>query len=283
MKFHPKYGKYADEVKCKTAQKNSTNYRYEVYSDNTIKILELIYGGLKDEVEGIKFVSGYIEAVIPDNFDGIKVTSIGEGAFAYFNNLTSVIIPQGVISICDRAFLDCLELTEVIIPDSILYIGNEAFAGCDLRKIVIHNNVSIGNNAFLGCNNLTLTIRYQNEIVKSIFELIYLAEQHRQNYNLIEYEECVLEAVNISRKFYKGVTDDLERAYIEALNKASNCYINFGDDDIDKNKCLEDYNKSIEFLNEALKLVKDKNKVYPGFSKNIKKALASVDERINTL
>ena len=126
-------------------------------------------------------------------------------------------------------------------------------------------------------------MRNQNEIVKNIFELIDLAEQHMRNYNLIEYEKCVLEAVTISRKFYKGVTDDLERAYIEALNKASNCYINLGDDDIDKNKSLEDYNKSIEFLKEALDLIKDKNEFYIGFYENIKKALAAVDERINNL
>jgi len=123
----------------------------------------------------------------------------------------------------------------------------------------------------------------KNKIVKNIFDLIDLAEQHRLHCNDTEYEECVLEAVIISRNNYKRVSDDLERAYIDALNKAVNCYINFGDDDIAEGKIMEDYNKSIEFANEALDILNDKDKLYPGAREWFNKAIEAVNKRIKAL
>ena len=155
MELCTKCSKQPEEEKRKVSEKISINYRYEVYSDNTIKILDLFYGGLQDKADGIKISSGYIEASIPDSFDGIKVTTIGEMAFSYFDNLSIVIIPNGITTICDRAFLGCSQLIDVTIPDSVIYIGNEAFAGCDLRTVVIPKSVTyIGDKAFIGCNNV---------------------------------------------------------------------------------------------------------------------------------
>lgn len=57
-----------------------------------------------------------------------------------------------VTSIEDEAFLGCRKLTSVIIPNSVLSIGKKAFAGCGLSSIAIPDNVkSIGINAFGGC------------------------------------------------------------------------------------------------------------------------------------
>ena len=91
--------------------------------------------------------------IIPDNFDGVAVTSIGESAFR-LNNLTHVIIPNSVRSIGKEAFYES-DLTEVIIPNSVTSIGESAFDSNKLTEVSIGNHVtSIGKNAFYD-NDLT--------------------------------------------------------------------------------------------------------------------------------
>ena len=85
-----------------------------------------------------------------------SVTSIGDSAFYYRNNLASVIIPNSVISIGNHAFEICHNLASVTIPNSVTSIGKSAFWDCDsLASVIIPNSVvSIGNNAFMNCISL---------------------------------------------------------------------------------------------------------------------------------
>ncbi|MCR5543064.1 MAG: leucine-rich repeat domain-containing protein, partial [Eubacterium sp.] len=71
------------------------------------------------------------------------VTSIGEYAFGWCENLITITIPNSVKSIGDRAFYVCRKLTTVTIPDSVTSIGEEAFWECGkLTGINIPKNVS---------------------------------------------------------------------------------------------------------------------------------------------
>ena len=97
------------------------------------------------------------EIVIPSIYKGKPVTSIGDYAFYYCSNLTSVTIPDSVTSIGDEAFSDCSGLTSIVIPDSVTSIGSYAFRWCSgLTSIVISDSVtSIGSYAFNWCSGLT--------------------------------------------------------------------------------------------------------------------------------
>ena len=85
-----------------------------------------------------------------------SVTSIGEGAFAYCWDMTSVTIPNSVTSIGSEAFSYCSGLTSVTIPNSVTSIGSEAFSYCyGLTSVTIPNSVtSIGDLAFYNCDGL---------------------------------------------------------------------------------------------------------------------------------
>ena len=68
---------------------------------------------------------------IPNNVDGVPVTSIGAYAFYFNDNLSSVNIEEGVTSIGESAFCSCKNLTSINIPGSVTEIGSQAFAYCD--------------------------------------------------------------------------------------------------------------------------------------------------------
>ncbi len=82
-----------------------------------------------------------------------------EGAWRANNDeITTVVIEEGVTSIGSFAFHDCIHLTSINIPDSIKSIGNSAFSCCFslTGTITIPDGVtSIGNNTFSSCYNLT--------------------------------------------------------------------------------------------------------------------------------
>ena len=92
---------------------------------------------------------------IPDS-----VMSIGNKTFDYCNSLTSVTIPDSVTSIGDYAFAHCGSLTSVTIPDSVMSIGNKTFAYCNsLTSVTIPDSVtSIGDAVFSECHSLTSVI-----------------------------------------------------------------------------------------------------------------------------
>lgn len=86
------------------------------------------------------------------------VTSIA--AYAFNNKfVTSITIPDGVVSIGEGAFLGCPKLAKVTIPDSVTSIGLAAFMAChSLKSVAIPKNAKLGPRAFMKCTKLTTVI-----------------------------------------------------------------------------------------------------------------------------
>jgi hypothetical protein len=86
-----------------------------------------------------------------------NVTSIGTSAF--FNNrlVTSITLPDSILSISNEAFSLCTVLVSINIPNGITIINPSTFNNCSsLASITIPNSVtSIGLNAFYGCSRFT--------------------------------------------------------------------------------------------------------------------------------
>jgi predicted membrane protein len=94
---------------------------------------------------------------------GGNVETIGKGAFEGCTGLTSVTIPNSVITLGQAeafaefgVFKDCTGLTSVTIGSNVETIGGRAFYGCTgLTSVTIGSNVeTIGNSAFEGCRLL---------------------------------------------------------------------------------------------------------------------------------
>ena len=104
-----------------------------------------------------EYIGSAAEVVIPEDINGVKVTTIGYHAFSYRTSLTSVTIPDSVTEIKYSAFEGCTSLTNVTIPDSVTEIGHSAFYDCtSLTSVTIPDNVTrIRESAFFSCTSLT--------------------------------------------------------------------------------------------------------------------------------
>ena len=102
---------------------------------------------------------------IPDS-----VISIGNYVFYNCSSLESIVIPESVTSIGWAAFSDCSSLTSITIPDGVTSIDGSAFANCSsLESVNIPDSVtSIGSGAFSGCSSLkSITIPFVGGSVKT--------------------------------------------------------------------------------------------------------------------
>lgn len=115
-----------------------------------------ISGPMSDYAEGSAPWYAY-RGVITGVVIGDGITTIGNNAFAGFNNLNSIQIPSSVTSIGTQAFKGCTAQTDFLIPESVISIGEGAFMNCTgLRYITIPATLTtLGAAAFEGCTHLT--------------------------------------------------------------------------------------------------------------------------------
>ncbi len=77
----------------------------------------------------------------------------------YFDDelVIDLVVPDSVTKIGNHAFAYCYDLTSITIPDSVTSIGGSAFSRCTgLTSVTIGNGVTrIGKSAFYACNDLT--------------------------------------------------------------------------------------------------------------------------------
>ena len=80
------------------------------------------------------------DVVIPETVvhDGVEyaVTAIGYSAFSYCYGLTSIEIPNTIVSISHHAFRGCERLQSVVIPNSVTELGRCVFHSCTGLKAV---------------------------------------------------------------------------------------------------------------------------------------------------
>ena len=99
----------------------------------------LIYERLMDKtLSVIKCTSEEEKIIIPNDYKGMKITTIGSHAFERCISLKSIEIGDSVCFIQECAFKWCNALQEVTMGQSVSCIDNKAFYGCDsLIRIVL--------------------------------------------------------------------------------------------------------------------------------------------------
>ncbi len=139
-------------TKIKTAEVRSNHYTGNIVIPSTIEYDGVVCNVTSIGNEAFRFCSDLTSVTIPGS-----VTSIGEYAFAGCTGLTSISIPKNVTSIGNYAFYGCSGPTSITIPSRVTTIDKYAFYGCTgLTSVNIPGSVtSIGEYAFSKCSGLT--------------------------------------------------------------------------------------------------------------------------------
>ena len=93
---------------------------------------------------------------IAEEYNGLPVKTICSEVF-YRKSIVTIIIPDSVTYIGERAFMDCRSLKTVVLGEGIETIENFAFWYCSgLQTISIPDKpISIDNSSFTGCTSIT--------------------------------------------------------------------------------------------------------------------------------
>ena len=150
---------------------NSETHTAKVYyDDTTYGQTDRKYPNLKDLVIPSKVTSDGQEYVVTEIADYAfyynklwsvslpeTLTTIGNNAFTWCQNLKSVSLPEAVTTIGKGAFASCGSLTSVTLPTTLTEIGDYAFSYCTcLPSITLPETLTaIGSYAFEGCKGLT--------------------------------------------------------------------------------------------------------------------------------
>ena len=93
--------------------------------------------------------NNFSTTMIFDN--GINISKICDNVFANWYSLKSIIIPECITALPERAFYNCLCLESIDIPKSVESIPSSAFEGCNSLKNV---NISEENDNFTSINGV---------------------------------------------------------------------------------------------------------------------------------
>ena len=158
-----KYG--GDWVLESTQEDVQTVYFNDLIQNYASLLLSITYLNLNYTTVGtnatvIAPTTGQVTALngiinIPSTFidNGITYNVVAIAASAFQSTaITSVIIPDSVLTIGSSAFNTCSSLKTVVLPNFITSISDSCFLWCPITSIIIPSLVtSIGNSAFYGC------------------------------------------------------------------------------------------------------------------------------------
>lgn len=164
----------------------------------------------------------------PKNFSGIyrvaeEVKRISKSAFRNCNQLTEIVLPEGLEVIGDTAFYGCTQLKRISLPKSVSQIGAYAYKGCPLQGTLDLMNIKdIGEGAFEGCTGLTSVVLPENllRIEASLF-------QGCTGLTVVNIPQCVTTIgtsafASCSRLQSVAIPDEVERIEDYAFKGCSN-------------------------------------------------------------
>ena len=164
----------------------------------------------------------------PKNFSGIyrvaeEVKRIGKSAFRNCNQLTEIVLPEGLEVIGDMALYGCTQLKQISLPKSVSQIGAYAYKGCPLQGTLDLMNIKdIGEGAFEGCTGLTSVVLPENllRIEASLF-------QGCTGLTVVNIPQCVTAIgtsafASCSRLQSVAIPDEVERIEDYAFKGCSN-------------------------------------------------------------
>ncbi len=109
------------------------------------------YAYERQYIDGEAVITGYLYASYApriETLDLSNVETVGEGAFAFNDALTTVTLNQNSTSIASSVFAYCTSLETIVLPDGVSEIGDYAFMKTAITSIDLSNVETVGSYAF---------------------------------------------------------------------------------------------------------------------------------------
>lgn len=112
------------------------------------------YDGFAVVTSCLSTATGEID--IPDTYNGVAVTQIGNGAFSGCTRITKITVPSSVTKVGNSAFSNCDKLETVVFEGDSCTFGTEAFYNCrSISTLSLPANTKIiSQRMFNGCSSL---------------------------------------------------------------------------------------------------------------------------------
>lgn len=154
--------------------------------------LDVLLNGLTEVTDSYvdKFATNELtDVIIPE---GVK--RIGDYAFNLCKGLRSVVISNSVTTVGKYAFGRCKKLISVTLGNGVIRIKDSAFAWCEnLASITIPDNVTkLGDDVFWDCYSLT-DITFEGKTLDEVRSMPYYPWGL---FNLSHYVKCISEQVS---------------------------------------------------------------------------------------
>lgn len=138
--------------------KGSTDYGHLAdYATRVINADEQIGDFYFSTIDNAYHLIGYLKnerkVTLPNNYKGENY-AIGENAFFGCDSITSITIPNTVISVGVSAFSGCANLTSIAIPNSVTSIDLSAFYGTNLQSLTMGIGVTSITGKFSNSYNV---------------------------------------------------------------------------------------------------------------------------------
>ena len=130
----------------------------------------MIITGLKPYGKSLEHI------VIPPTIGSRIITAIGDDAFKNNNVMTSIFLPETIITIGTGAFSGT-DIASIIIPESVTNIGDGAFSNCIALVTIVFvsvEDISLGNGVFTGSDaieSIVVPEGAENDFAESMPEL----------------------------------------------------------------------------------------------------------------
>jgi len=154
--FKPYFDYFSSQTEAASVEGTYNGLIWKLYSSGVLEIT----GTGSMELEALAAPWLAYRDQVTSVVVGEGITTIGMYAFDCFKELKTVQLPDSVDTIYYRAFYNCAKLETVNTIGTLSYIDQNAFTYCkELKTIKLDNVYYIGRMAFYGCsalNNITL-------------------------------------------------------------------------------------------------------------------------------
>ena len=120
----------------------------EASADDTITSGDYQYYVTDDGAVITDYMGTAEKVSIPAEIDGNKVYAIGDNAFLYNENITSVILHTGIKEVGESAFWHCSNLVSISLNEGLESIDENAFTGTGITEVTLPSTLKTADSPF---------------------------------------------------------------------------------------------------------------------------------------